>query len=80
MSNLYMRTHTDMRDKPATARANKKVSTIHSWGSANESKKAVTITTRWDKETPKPTIVVELEQGVAYEVIGPKGNTIALTR
>ena len=80
MSRLYTRTHVDMRDAPVTARANTKASTVFSWGSANDSHKAVTVGIRWDKEQPKPTVIVELEQGVAYEVIGPKGNTIAHTR
>lgn len=80
MSRLYTRTHTDMRDDPVTARANVKVATIHSWGSAKNSRVAATMTTRWGKEQEKPTVIIELSKDSAYEVIGPKGNTIALTR
>ena len=69
-----------MRDQPVTARANTKAITVFSWGSANESNKAFTASIRWQKDDPKPKVVIELEQGIAYEVIGPKGNTIALSR
>lgn len=80
MSRLYTRTHVDMRDQPVTARANTKASTVFSWGSASNSNKAFTASIRWDKEQLKPTVIIELEAGVAYEVIGPKGNTLSLSR
>ena len=80
MARLNSRTHSDMRDDPVTAIASKKVSTVHSWGMTSDKDRVVTVTTRWNKEQPKPTVIIELEQGVAYEVIGPKGNTISLSR
>lgn len=80
MSRLHTRTYADTKGKPVTVSANKKASTIHTWMVENYSRVAISITTRWDKEQPKPTIIVELQPDVAYEVIGPKGNTIALTR
>ncbi len=80
MSRLYTRTHVDMRDDPVTARANTKASTIFSWGDTKDSKKAVTVAIRWNKDDIKPTVIIELEPGIAYEVINPKGNTLALKR
>lgn len=80
MSRLYIRTHSDTNVKPKTATANQECQTLHNWGSANDSNVAVRVQTYWPKGHDKPKVTIEIGHDVAYEVYGPEGQTLGLSR
>lgn len=80
MSRLYTRTISDSRKTPATTRGHEEVETLHCWGSANDSKPVVRVRTYWNKDQLKPKVTIVISKDVAYEVVGPKGQTLGLSR
>lgn len=58
MSRLYVKTDTDAIQTTHTARGHQEVITRIFWGSNSDSKLAVDITVRWDKNTAKPIVQV----------------------
>ena len=80
MSRLYTVTTTDTREQPVTAAGHQEIHTFHRWGSVDDSKMVASVTTDWYKDQPKPKVVIEIGDGVAYEIYGPGGRSIALSR
>ena len=68
MSRLYLKAHSDTRKTEITARGHERIEVNIYWGSADDSKNAVSLIVDWPKGADKPMIYINHRHGLEPQI------------